>query len=240
MAAPVRLNRLLAQAGVASRRAADRLIAEGRVTVDGAVAVPGTQVAPGQAVLVDGAPIAVERVVHLMLNKPPGYVTTARDPQGRPTVLDLVDRTERVMPVGRLDRETSGLLILTNDGELAQLLAHPSHGVPKTYRATVRGLPGPAALRRLERGVELPDGRTRPAEARVLRTRSGGAELELVLKEGRNRQVRRMCAAVGHPVIALERTGYGPLGLGRLQVGGCRELTARELADLRAAASGGR
>ena len=240
MDAPVRLNRLLAQAGVASRRAADRLIAEGRVTVDGAVALPGTQVAPGQAVLVDGRPIAAEAVVHLMLNKPPGYVTTARDPQGRPTVLDLVDRTERVMPVGRLDRDTSGLLLLTNDGELAQLLAHPSHGVPKTYRAVVRGLPGPAALRRLERGVELPDGRTRPAQARVLRTRSGGAELELVLKEGRNRQVRRMCAAVGHPVIALERTGYGPLGLGRLQVGGCRELTARELADLRAAASGGR
>jgi 23S rRNA pseudouridine2605 synthase len=239
MDAPVRLNRLLAQAGVASRRAADRLIAEGRVTVDGAVALPGTQVAPGQAVLVDGRPIAAEAVVHLMLNKPPGYVTTARDPQGRPTVLDLVDRTERVMPVGRLDRDTSGLLLLTNDGELAQLLAHPSHGVPKTYRAVVRGLPGPAALRRLERGVELPDGRTRPAQARVLRTRSGGAELELVLKEGRNRQVRRMCAAVGHPVIALERTGYGPLGLGRLQVGGCRELTAREVALLRAAASGG-
>lgn len=239
MDAPVRLNRLLAQAGVASRRAADRLIAEGRVTVDGAVALPGTQVAPGQAVLVDGRPIAAEAVVHLMLNKPPGYVTTARDPQGRPTVLDLVDRTEHVMPVGRLDRDTSGLLLLTNDGELAQILAHPSHGVPKTYRAVVRGLPGPAALRRLERGVELPDGRTRPAQARVLRTRSGGAELELVLKEGRNRQVRRMCAAVGHPVIALERTGYGPLGLGRLQVGGCRELTAREVALLRAAASGG-
>lgn len=239
MDAPVRLNRLLAQAGVASRRAADRLIAEGRVTVDGAIALPGTQVAPGQAVLVDGRPIAAEAVVHLMLNKPPGYVTTARDPQGRPTVLDLVDRTERVMPVGRLDRDTAGLLLLTNDGELAQLLAHPSHGVPKTYRAVVRGLPGPAALRRLERGVELPDGRTRPAAARVLRTRSGGAELELVLKEGRNRQVRRMCAAVGHPVIALERTGYGPLALGRLQLGGCRELTAREVALLRAAAAGG-
>ncbi|MGA0123074.1 MAG: pseudouridine synthase, partial [Gaiellales bacterium] len=134
----------------------------------------------------------------------------------------------------------SGLLPLPTDGELAQRLAHPSHGVPKTYRALVRGLPGPAAVRRLERGVELDDGRTRPAEARVLRTRSGGAEIELVLKEGRNRQVRRMCAAVGHPVLELERTAYGPLKLGRLAVGGVRELTPPELAALRAATSGGR
>jgi 23S rRNA pseudouridine2605 synthase len=240
MDGPVRLNRYLAQAGVASRRAADRLIAEGRVTVDGQVAEPGTQVGAGADVRVDGAPVAPEQVVHLLMNKPPGYVTTARDPQGRPTVLDLVDRPERVVPVGRLDRDTSGLLILTNDGELAQLLAHPSHGVPKTYRALVRGLPGPAAVRRLERGVELDDGRTAPAEARVLRTRSGGAEIELVLKEGRNRQVRRMCAAVGHPVLELERIAYGPLRLGRLAIGGVRELTAREVAALRAAASGGR
>ncbi len=240
MDGPVRLNRYLAQAGVASRRAADRLIAEGRVTVDGQVAEPGTQVGAGADVRVDGAPVAPEQVVHLLMNKPPGYVTTARDPQGRPTVLDLVDRPERVVPVGRLDRDTSGLLILTNDGGLAQLLAHPSHGVPKTYRALVRGLPGPAAVRRLERGVELDDGRTAPAAARVLRTRSGGAELELVLKEGRNRQVRRMCAAVGHPVLELERIAYGPLRLGRLAVGGVRELSAREVAALRAAASGGR
>lgn len=240
MDGPVRLNRYLAQAGVASRRAADRLIAEGRVTVDGRVAGPGEQVAAGADVRVDGAAVAPEPVVHLVMHKPIGYVTTARDPQGRPTVLDLVDRPERVVPVGRLDRDTSGLLILTNDGELAQLLAHPSHGVPKTYRALVRGLPGPAAVRRLERGVELDDGRTAPAEARVLRTRSGGAELELVLKEGRNRQVRRMCAAVGHPVLELERIAYGPLRLGRLAVGGVRELSAREVAALRAAASGGR
>lgn len=232
---PIRLNRLLAQAGVASRRGADVLIAEGRVTVDGVVATPGTQVGPGQDVRVDGAPIAAEALVYLMLNKPPGVVTTVRDPQGRPTVVDLLDVAERVSPVGRLDAETTGLLLLTNDGALAHRLAHPRHGVPKTYRAVVRGLPGPAALRRLRSGVELDDGRTRPAEVVVQGTRSGGAELEIVIKEGRNRQIRRMCAAVGHPVLALERTAYGPLRLGRLQLGAARALRPHEVDALRAA-----
>lgn len=234
--APIRLNRLLAQAGVASRRGADVLIAEGRVTVDGVVATPGTQVAPGQDVRVDGAPVTGEELAYLMLNKPAGVVTTVRDPQGRPTVIDLLDVAQRVVPVGRLDAETTGLLLLTNDGALAHRLAHPRHGVPKTYRALVRGLPGPAAVRRLSVGVELDDGRTRPAEVRVIGTRSGGAELELTIKEGRNRQIRRMCAAVGHPVLALERTAYGPLRLGRLQLGAARALKPHEIAALRDAA----
>ncbi len=232
---PIRLNRLLAQAGIASRRGADVLIAEGRVTVDGRVAGPGTQVAPGQDVRVDGAPIAAEALVYVMLNKPPGVVTTVRDPQGRPTVMDLLDVAEHVAPVGRLDAETTGLLLLTNDGALANRLAHPRHGVPKTYRVIVRGLPGPTALRRLRGGVQLDDGRTQPAEVVVRGTRSGGAELEMTIKEGRNRQIRRMCATVGHPVLELERTAYGPLRLGRLQLGGTRTLRPHEVDALRSA-----
>ncbi|MGI9116563.1 MAG: pseudouridine synthase [Gaiellales bacterium] len=235
----IRLNRFLAQSGVASRRGADALIAEGRVTIDGAVAQPGAQVEPGAVVAVDGAPVAAERLVHLMLNKPIGYVTTVRDPEGRPTVMDLVDAVERVVPVGRLDAMTSGLLLLTNDGDLAHRLAHPRHGVPKTYRAIVRGLPGSAALRKLQQGVHLDDGRTQPAQVAVLGTRSGGAELELTIKEGRNRQVRRMCAAVGYPVLELERVAYGPLQLGRLGTGTCRALKPHEVEALRDAASGG-
>jgi pseudouridine synthase len=235
----VRLNRFLAQSGVASRRGADALIAEGRVTVGGRVAEPGTRVAPGARVEVDGREVAAERLVHLVLHKPVGYVTTMRDPRGRPTVADLIDEPERVVPVGRLDAMTSGLLVMTNDGELAQLLAHPRHGVPKTYRVVVRGTPGTAAVRALRRGVDLDDGRTRPAEVALLRTRSGGAELQLTIKEGRNRQIRRMCAAVGHPVLELERIAYGPLKIGRLAAGTYRTLTAREVAALREAASGG-
>lgn len=234
-----RLNRYLAQSGVASRRGADVLIASGRVTIDGRVAQPGAKVPPGAAVAVDGAAVGAERLVHLMLHKPVGYVTTVRDPQGRPTVMDLVDVPERVVPVGRLDAMTSGLLLLTNDGELAHRLAHPRHGVPKTYRAIVRGLPGQTALRKLREGVHLDDGRTAPAEVTLIGTRSGGAEIELTIKEGRNRQVRRMCAAVGYPVLELHRVAYGPLALGRLGVGTCRALKPAELDAIRDAASGG-
>ena len=235
----VRLNRFLAQSGVASRRGADALIEAGRVTVDGRIAQPGTRVVPGARVEVDGRAVAAERTLHLVLHKPVGYVTTMSDPRGRPTVADLIDEPERVVPVGRLDAMTSGLLIMTNDGELAQLLAHPRHGVPKTYRAIVRGLPGQAAVRALRRGVELDDGRTRPAEVDVVGTRSGGAEVRLTIKEGRNRQVRRMCAAVGHPVLELERIAYGPLALGRLAPGTYRALRPAEVRALREAASGG-
>ena len=159
----VRLNRFLAQSGVASRRGADTLIAEGRVRVDGVVAKPGTQVGPNAVVTVNGVAVEEERHVYLMMNKPEGFVTTLSDEKGRPTVMELVDVTERVVPVGRLDAATSGLLLLMNDGALANGLAHPTHGVPKTYRVVVRGLPGPTAVRRLERGVELDDGKTQPA-----------------------------------------------------------------------------
>jgi 23S rRNA pseudouridine2605 synthase len=217
---------------VASRRAADRLIAEGRVLVDGEVAVAGTMVELGAIVTVDGNEVVPEAVVTLMLHKPAGVVTTVRDPQGRRTVLDLIDVPERVVPVGRLDAETTGLLLLTNDGALAQALAHPSQGVSKTYHALVRGMPGPTALRRLRRGVDLEDGRTAPAEFEVIGRSSGGAELEIVLHEGRNRQIRRMCAAVGYPVIALHRTAYGPLSLGRLAEGDVRQLRPAEVEAL--------
>jgi 23S rRNA pseudouridine2605 synthase len=234
-AEPVRLNRYLAQCGVASRRGADALIAAGRVQVDGAIAEPGLVVRAGQEVRVDGEAVAPEVATVVMLNKPIGVVTTASDPQARPTVIDLVDLPQRVVPVGRLDVDTTGLLLLTNDGDLAQRLAHPSHGVPKTYRALVRGVPGPAALRRLRRGVELEDGRTAPADVEVVGHGSGGAELQIVLKEGRNRQVRRMCAAVGYPVIELHRIAYGPLTLGRLGEGHFRTLREAELRELRGA-----
>ena len=238
-ASTVRLNKFLAQSGVASRRGADALIAEGRVTIDGVVSQPGSQVPAGATVAVDGSPVAVERMVYLMLNKPVGYVTTMSDPEGRPKVVDLIDVVERVVPVGRLDAMTSGLLLLMNDGDLAHRLGHPRHGVKKTYRAIVRGLPGSAALRKLTQGVYLDDGRTQPADVKMLAARSGGAELEITIKEGRNRQVRRMCAAVGYPVMELERIAYGPLTLGRLSVGTCRALKPHELEALRAAASGG-
>ena len=166
-----------------------------------------------------------------MLHKPSGVVTTASDPQRRRTVLDLVESPQRVYPVGRLDRDTTGLLLLTNDGELANRLAHPRHGVDKTYVAEVEGDPPPEALRRLAEGVELDDGPTAPARARRLEA----GRLELVIHEGRNRQVRRMCEAVGHPVRRLHRTAYGPLELGTLAPGLWRPLTAEEVAALRLA-----
>jgi len=238
-ATTIRLNKFLAQSGVASRRGADALIAEGRVTINGSIAQAGSQVASGAVVAVDGKPVEAERLTYMVLNKPVGYVTTLSDPEGRPTVIDLLDVLERVVPVGRLDAMTSGLLLLTNDGDLAYKLSHPKHGVPKTYRAIVRGLPGSAALRKLTQGVHLDDGRTRPAEVTMIAARSGGAELEITIKEGKNRQVRRMCAAVGYPVMELERIAYGPLALGRLGVGTCRALKPHELEALQAAASGG-
>jgi pseudouridine synthase len=228
---PVRLNRYLASAGVGSRRAVDELIRAGRVTVNGAVAELGAAVGEGDTVEVDGAPVAPEALVHVMLHKPAGVVTTASDPQGRRTVVELVDAGVRLFPVGRLDRETTGLLLLTNDGALANHLAHPRHGVDKTYVAEVEGDPGAEALRRLAEGLELDDGVTAPASARRL----GHGRIELVIHEGRNRQVRRMCDAVGHPVSRLHRSGYGPLTLGTLEPGGWRRLTDQEVEALRSA-----
>jgi len=226
---PVRLNRYLASAGVGSRRAVDELIRAGRVTVNGQVGELGGAVGEGDVVAVDGRTVAPQELAYLMLHKPPGVVTTASDPQRRRTVLDLVESPQRVYPVGRLDRDTTGLLLLTNDGELANRLAHPRHGVEKTYVADVEGDPPPDVLRRLAEGVELADGPTAPARVRRL----GAGRIELVIHEGRNRQVRRMCEAVGHPVRRLHRSAYGALELGALAEGRWRALTSEEVDALR-------
>jgi 23S rRNA pseudouridine2605 synthase len=234
---PERLQKVLARAGLGSRRACEELIAEGRVLVDGTVARLGDR-ADGeqQRIEVDGAPIVTRTdLVHYLLNKPRHVVTTARDPQGRQTVVELVPSEPRVFPVGRLDYETEGLLILTNDGDLAQLLAHPSHSVPKTYLAEVEGSPTPATVRALREGIELDDGRTAPARAHVVQTEAGRAAIELTIHEGRNRQVRRMCEAIGHPVRRLVRTRIGPIADARLAPGSWRSLQSAEVRALYAA-----
>ena len=238
-----RLQKVLARAGVGSRRTNEMLIAEGRVTVNGEVAVLGRRVDPGRdRVALDGVPVVVDAtVVHWMLNKPAGYVTTAHDTHGRPTVLDLVPGEPRVFPVGRLDLETEGLLLLTNDGDLAQLLTHPRHGVEKEYFVEVEGKPSPAALRRLREGVELDDGPTLPARARIVQESPAltTTALTIVVKEGRKRMVRRMCATVGHPVVRLARTRIGPLRDPRLAPGTWRALATEEVRALYAAALDG-
>jgi pseudouridine synthase len=233
----VRINRYLAAAGIGSRRAVEDLVRTGRVVVNGEIERDlARRIGLGDAVAVDGRPVGREAPVHVLLHKPGGVVTTARDPQGRRTVLDLVDAGARLFPVGRLDRDTTGALILTNDGELAHRLMHPRHEVEKTYVATLRGEVPEDAVRRLAAGVDL-DGRpTAPARVSVIERHPDRTVLEIVLREGRNRQVRRMAEVVGHPALALHRPRYGPVGLGRLRPGGWRALTARELADLRSAA----
>ncbi len=182
-------------------------------------------------------PVIVDStLVYWLLNKPAGYVTTAHDPQGRPTVIELVPAEPRVFSVGRLDLETEGLLLLTNDGNLAELLSHPRHGVEKQYLAEVEGIPSPAAMRRLRDGVELEDGYARAPRAQVVQSHDGGSALEIVLKEGRKRIVRRMCAEIGHPVRRLVRTRIGPLTDSKLTPGECRPLTPQEVRALYAAA----
>jgi 23S rRNA pseudouridine2605 synthase len=232
----VRLAKYLAHAGVASRRAAERLIAEGRVTVDGAtVTDPARDVDDSRAVAFDGEPIETAGHPHEVyaLNKPAGVVSTARDPQGRPTVVALVPSAERLYPVGRLDADTTGLILLTNDGALAHRLTHPSFEVPRTYRARVAHPPlKEPALKALREGVELEDGLTAPAHAR----RISADRLELTIHEGRKRQVKRMCEAVGHPVRSLERVAFGPLRLGGLEPGEHRRLTPAEVERLRSLA----
>jgi 23S rRNA pseudouridine2605 synthase len=225
---------VLARVGFGSRRVCEELVEEGRVEVNGVVATLGRRVDPEHdRVTVDGVTIPVRPgLVHYLLNKPAGVVTTAHDPEGRPTVVDLVPGEPRVFPVGRLDRDTEGLLLLTNDGDLAHGLTHPSRGVPKTYLAEVAGVPGKAALRRLREGVDLEDGRTAPARARLTQTTPTGAALEIVIHEGRNRQVRRMCEAVGYPVRRLVRTRIGPLRDHRLAPGQWRALTLAEIRSL--------
>ena len=225
----MRLNAYLARAGVASRRKADELIKAGRVRVNGEVGQLNTFVASRDRVEVDGHVVAKQRLAYVLLHKPRGVVTTASDPQGRPTVVSLVDLPERVVPVGRLDVDTTGALLLTNDGELAHRLAHPRYGVEKTYVLDVEGTPSREALRALEEGVELDDGPTAPARARLL----GPSRVELTIHEGRNRQVKRMLEAVGHPVRRLHRGAYAGLSADDLQPGAWRELSEAEVARLR-------
>jgi 23S rRNA pseudouridine2605 synthase len=230
-----KIQKVLARAGVASRRAVEVLVQEGRVRVNGQVAEVGARVDPDVDVIeVDGAVVATRTdLVHYLLHKPAGVITTAKDTHGRPTVVDLVPPEPRVFPVGRLDADTEGLLLLTNDGELAHRLTHPSHGVEKEYLAQVVGTPSRGALRRLREGVELDDGVTAPAKASLV----GDGVLRLVLHEGRNRQVRRMCEAVGHPVTRLVRTRIGPLTDTRLKAGEWRRLSREEVASLARAAA---
>jgi 23S rRNA pseudouridine2605 synthase len=225
----VRLNAYLARAGVASRRGADALVKDGRVRVNGAPGRLNTVVAPGDEVTLDGVPVAGQRLRYVLLHKPRGVVTTVRDPEGRRTVVDLIGGDVRIVPVGRLDYATDGVLLLTNDGELAHRLTHPRFEVEKVYVADVEGAPGDEVVKALREGVELDDGRTAPARVRRL----GPSRLELVLHEGRNRQVRRMCDAVGHPVRRLRRPRYAGLDATGLQPGAFRDLTPAEVARLR-------
>ncbi len=229
-----RLQKVLARVGFGSRRTCEELIAAGRVRVNGEPAELGRRVEVDRDLVeVDGVPVGVlPGLVYYLLNKPAGVVTTASDPLGRPTVVDLVPAEPRVFPVGRLDGATEGLLLLTNDGELAQRVAHPSHGVDKEYLAEVEGVPAPGALRRLREGVVLDDGPTAPA--RVSAPSPG--VLRITLHEGRNRQVRRMCEAVGHPVRRLVRTRIGPVSDRSLPPGAWRPLTIAEVRELSRAA----
>jgi 23S rRNA pseudouridine2605 synthase len=229
----VRLAKFLAHAGVASRRAAEELIAAGRVSVDGQVVRdPARDVDERNEIRADGEQVHAEALEYHAVNKPVGVVSTARDPGGKPTVVELVDSGARLYPVGRLDVDSSGLILLTNDGELANRLMHPRYGVEKAYRAWVRGQPSKSALARLRNGVELEDGRTAPAQVQILRARGRETELEIVIREGRKRILRRMLEAVGHPVISLERIRIGPLQLGRLAPGMARRLRPPEVERL--------
>jgi 23S rRNA pseudouridine2605 synthase len=230
----VRLQKVLARAGIGSRRACEVLIAAGRVTVNGSPARLGQRIDPEHDLVeVDGVHIGVRPgLVYYLLNKPAGVVSTASDPHGRQTVVDLVPPEPRVFPVGRLDADTEGLLILTNDGELAHRLTHPSFGVEKEYLAKVQGHPSRGAIRRLREGVELDDGPTAPAEASLV----APDLVRIVIHEGRNRQVRRMCEAIGHPVVRLVRQRIGPLRDRKLAPGSWRALTQDEVRALERAA----
>ena len=227
--AQMRLNAYLARAGIASRRGADELIKAGRVTVNGEAGRLNTFVESRDHVEVDGRLVELQPLAYVLLHKPAGTVTTARDPQGRRTVVDLVEHPARVVPVGRLDADTTGALVLTNDGELAHRLAHPRYEVEKVYEAEVEGEPGEEALRRLRAGVVLDDGPTAPAEVRL----RGPSTVELAIHEGRKHQVKRMLTAVGHPVRRLHRSRYAGLTLEGLEPGAWRELEPSEVERLR-------
>lgn len=231
----MRLAKFLAHGGVASRRRAEEIVAKGLVTVGGEVVTdPARNVEAGDDVRVNGAPVAAEAREVWAVNKPEGVVSTAREPGGRPAVVELVETEARLYPVGRLDADSTGLLLLTNDGELANRLTHPRYEVPKTYRARLRGPIADRDLERLRGGVELEDGPTAPAKVRRL----GEREIEVTLREGRNRQVRRMLEAVGNEVVSLRRVAFGPLKLGRLKEGQARRLSEDEIARLHEAAAG--
>lgn len=253
-----RLQKILSAAGVASRRAAERLIVDGRVSVNGSVVRElGSRADPGiDDIRVDGRRITAPRRIYLLLNKPRGFVTTRSDPQGRPTVLDLVpDRREYIYPVGRLDYDSEGLLLLTNDGELAARLMHPRHQVDRVYEAHVQGVPDEADLRRLTRGVVIDGRKTAPATVRLRGARTASSRqarqrqnrreptagpprddpaiIEITVHEGRSRQVRKMCLAIGHPVLRLRRVRIGPIADPSLKTGACRPLTTKEVVMLK-------
>ena len=225
----MRLNAYLARTGVASRRGADELIKRGRIRVNGVTAGLSTYVKEGDVVDLDGRLLLPQALAYVLLHKPAGVVTTASDPHGRPTVVGLVEHDSRVVPVGRLDADTTGALLLTNDGELAHRLAHPRYEVEKVYEAEVEGEPSDKALAALERGVELDDGPTAPAQARRL----GPSLVELSIHEGRKHQVKRMLEAVGHPVARLHRSRYANLSVEGLEPGAWRELEPSEVDQLR-------
>ncbi len=235
----IRLQKIIANAGIASRREAERLIVDGQVTVNGKRVVDlGTKVDPEDShIKVKGKLIRPEtRKVYLMLNKPDGFVTTMKDPEGRPTVIDLIHRIqERVTPVGRLDFHTEGLLLLTNDGDLAQAITHPVHHLPKVYRVKVKGKPSQEKLQRLRRGIRLEEGMTAPIEIKKIKGLPANSILEITLHEGKNRQIRRMFEAIGHSVLKLTRTRIGPIPLGSLALGKFRKLEAWEVEKLRTA-----
>jgi len=231
----IRLQKYLAQCGVASRRKAEEYIRDGKVRVNGLIVTElGVKVSPDDRVEVDGKPVKPENnKVYILLHKPRGYVTTVSDPEGRKTVLELVQGiNERVYPVGRLDYDTSGLLLLTNNGDFANLLMHPRHEILKVYIATVKGKPTDEAIERLKTGVRIDDYVTAPAFVKVLNYYENKTKLEITIHEGRNRQIRKMCEKIGHPVIRLKRIAYGNLELGGLKPGEWRFLTDKEVKQL--------
>lgn len=229
----MRLEKFLSESGIASRRDAKRYISEGRVAVNGErVLIPGTHIAPQRdAVTFNGESVCRQpRQIHLMLNKPAGYVTTVRDERGRPTVMALVgDISERIYPVGRLDLDTEGLLLMTNDGDFAHRILHPSHEIQKTYIAWVEGHPNRGAIQRLRKGIEIEGGITAAAQVSQIERREGESRFKVVIHEGKKRQIRRMFHAVGHDVLHLKRIGVGSLTLGRLPIGKYRPLTPSEI-----------
>ena len=229
-----RLQKVLARAGIASRRASEEMIQAGRVTINGQIAALGDKVADSDRIELDGIPVLRDpNLVHYLLHKPRDVVSTASDTENRQTVVDLVPSAIRVYPVGRLDADSEGLIILTNDGDLTHRLTHPSFGVPKEYLVHVEGIPQRSALRSLREGIQLDDGMTAPAQVSMPDQRL----LKITIHEGRNRQVRRMCAAIGHPVVRLVRVRIGPITDSSLSAGSWRELTNEEVRSLYQAAA---